>query len=364
LQNYIRFTEILCVLKLPPSFAVSADHMKTFSNRQWIYHQRPENLVQADHYRLQTSELEGTLVGDEVLLAARFISVDPYMRINQARSNTWMPPHPLHEVQGAATVAQVLASASSALREGDWVLAYSGWQTHAKLSAGTLSKIDTSIAPPETWLSAMGMPGRTAWFGLMEAGRPRPGEVVVVSGAAGAVGMLVTQLARLAGATVVAIAGTEDKCAWLQSELGAHYVLNYKTLGATGIGAFVQQLGGFDVYFDNVGGWLSDTLMPLMRKRARIVICGQISQYSGGLDAAELAPRFLHHVLYQRASIQGILARDFAHRIDEQHAAIAPLLSSGLLKSEHEMLDGFERLPEALNQLFTGHPKGKLMVRL
>ena len=335
-------------------------------NRQWIYCQAPLAVVGTEHYQMREIDLDEDLQQDFVLIAARWISVDPYMRINQASGDTWMPPHPINTVQGAAVVAQVLKSNATGIIPGDWVLAYSGWQEFAKVHVTALSKIDAGIASPQSALGVLGMPGRTAWFGLTEAGRPSVNEVVAVSGAAGAVGSLVVQFAVRQGAQVLAIAGSDAKCAWLRESLGAKWALNYKDYpDAPALTKAIQAAtGGVDVYFDNVGGKVSDAIWPCINRRARIVICGQMSQYSGALDTPELAPRFLHHVLYQRATIQGILARDYSHRIDEMLRIVAPMVRSGEVVMPETILHGFEQLPSALNQLFTGSQQGKLMVQL
>jgi NADPH-dependent curcumin reductase CurA len=334
--------------------------------QQWLYQQAPITVVGPEHYALRTVELDPTLHAGEVLIAARWISVDPYMRINQASGDTWMPPHPLNTVQGAAVVAQVLSSRAEGFAANDWVLAYSGWQTAAKLHYSALTKIDASIAPPQSALGVLGMPGRTAWFGLTEAGQVRAGDVVVVSGAAGAVGSLVVQFAKRHGAKVLAMAGSADKCAWLQTKLGADWALNYRDFSsAEALSAAIKALcGGVDVYFDNVGGTVSDAVLPLINLRARIVICGQMSQYNGALDVVELGPRFLHHVLYQRATIQGILARDYTHRMDEMRRIVAPWVQAGEIVVQECILEGFEQLPHALNQLFNAAQRGKVMVRV
>ncbi|MBV8657232.1 MAG: NADP-dependent oxidoreductase [Burkholderiales bacterium] len=333
-------------------------------NRQWIYRTQPTGMVGAEHYALIDSELDRHLAEGEVLIAARHISVDPYMRINQSRLNTWQPPHPLNTVQGAAVVAQVLASNAPAYAAGDWVSAYSGWQTHAKVHASTLTRLDPAAAPVTTALGVLGMPGRTAWFGLTEAGKPKAGEVVVVSGAAGAVGSLVVQFAKKHGCTVLGIAGGAEKCRFVTDGLGADFAIDYRAHSSAEslAEAIRSKVKGVDVYFDNVGGMVTDAIIPLIQRRARIIICGQISQYSGGLDTPELGPRFLHHMLYQRATIQGILSRDYVHRMDEMLSIVAPWVASGEVVFEETVIEGFEQLPNALNQLFTGHHHGKLMV--
>ena len=337
----------------------------TITNRQWIYRRQPDAIVGSEHYEYAERPLDTALSQDEILVEAKYFSVDPYMRIGQSGKPTYDPlPHPLGTVQQGGVVAQVLASRSPSFAPGDWVRTYSGWQTHARLHASAVSAIDRGIAPVSTALGVLGMPGRTAWFGLTEAGRPRAGEVVAVSGAAGAVGSLVVQFAKKHGAKVLAIAGGADKCAWLRDTLQADWALDYRGFGDAGLlGEQVRGLtGGVDVYFDNVGGMVSDAIIPQIKRRARIVICGQISQYSGGLEVPPPGPRLLHHLLYQRATMQGILARDYLHRMDEMLDIVAPWVRAGEIVFEETIVKGFEKLPETLNALFTGEHRGKLLV--
>ena len=334
-------------------------------NRQWIYSRQPGGIVGSEHYDCIEQPLDTTLSQDEILVEAKYFSVDPYMRIGQSTQATYDPlPHPLGTVQQGGVVARVIASRSAAFQPGDWVRTYSGWQTHARLHASAASAIDPAIAPVSTALGVLGMPGRTAWFGLTEAGRPRAGEVVAVSGAAGAVGSLVVQFAKKHGAKVLAIAGGIDKCAWLRDTLHADWAVDYRAFGSADLlGEHVRALtGGIDVYFDNVGGMVSDALIPHINRRARIVICGQISQYSGGLEVPPPGPRLLHHLLYQRATMQGILARDYLHRMDEMLRIVAPWVSAGEIVFEETIVQGFAKLPAALNALFTGEHRGKLLV--
>ncbi len=336
------------------------------ANLQWLYRRVPEGLVSGDHYERVVSPLSTRLARGEVLLAARYVSVDPYMRINQARGATWMNPHPLDTVQSAAVVAQVLASSASGWQPGDWALSSLGWQTHGMAHAAELTKLDPAEAPVTTALGVLGMPGRTAWFGLTEAGRPHAGEVVVVSGAAGAVGSLVVQFAKRHGATVVGVAGGAAKCQWVVDALGADHALDYRAYPDADAlrAALLQRVAGVDVYFDNVGGMVTDAVIPAIHRRARIVICGQISQYSGGLDAPGMGPRFLHHMLYQRATIQGVLARDYLHRMDEMRRVVAPWVRAGQVVAEETIIEGFDQLPAALGSMFTGDHRGKLIVKV
>ncbi|WP_434107814.1 NADP-dependent oxidoreductase [Paraburkholderia caffeinilytica] len=338
----------------------------SYQNRQWFYVKRPEGRVSDEHYELRESELDANLSSNEVLIRARIISVDPYIRIQQHERNTYDVPHPLGIVQRAGVVGEVVASASPLFKQGDWVSAYSGWQLYAKCHHSELTKLNPDAAPVSTALGVLGMPGRTAWFGLMEAGRPRPGDTLVVSGAAGAVGSLVAQFGKRAGCRVIGIAGGPDKCAFLTDTLKLDGAVDYRAHPTLeGLQSALQAAtGGVDVYFDNVGGMVTDAVIPLIKRRARIVICGAIAQYDGGLDTPDLAPRFLQHMLFQRATIQGILARDFVHRMDEMLQTVAPWVKNGEIVYQETYVDGFDALPQALNSLFEGKNLGKLLVRV
>jgi NADPH-dependent curcumin reductase CurA len=339
---------------------------KVLQNKQWIYARRPAGRVGREHYDCVTTPLDAALAVNEVLVQMHYISVDPYMRIQQAERNTYDVPHPLHIVQRAGTVGKVIASNSANFKADDWVMSYGGWQQYDKCHASELQKLDATQAPVTTALGVLGMPGRTAWFGLMEAGRPRPGDVLVVSGAAGAVGSLVVQFGKRAGCTVVGIAGGPEKCRVLRERLKADIALDYHSLSTAALLAaeIKKQVGGVDVYFDNVGGWITDAVIPLIKRRARIVICGAISQYDGGLDKPDLGPRFLQHMLYERAFIQGILARDYTHRMDEMRAIVAPWVKSGEIVLDETIVEGFEQLPDALASLFMGANIGKMLVKV
>jgi len=341
----------------------------SYQNRQWFYVKRPEGRVSDEHYALRESELDADLSSNEVLIRARIVSVDPYIRIQQHERNTYDVPHPLGIVQRAGVVGEVVASASPLFKQGDWVSAYSGWQLYAKCHHSELTKLNPDRAPVSTALGVLGvlgMPGRTAWFGLMEAGRPRPGDTLVVSGAAGAVGSLVAQFGKRAGCRVIGIAGGAKKCAFLTDTLKLDGAVDYQAHPTLeGLQSALQAAtGGVDVYFDNVGGMVTDAVIPLIKRRARIVICGAIAQYDGGLDTPDLAPRFLQHMLFQRATIQGILARDFAHRMDEMLQTVAPWVKNGEIVYQETYMDGFDVLPNALNSLFEGKNLGKLLVRV
>ncbi|GJM09235.1 MAG: NADP-dependent oxidoreductase [Lysobacteraceae bacterium] len=334
-------------------------------NQRWIYVKRPVAEVGTEHYERIEQPVDAQLAEGEVLIANRYISVDPYMRIQQSASPNWEAPHPLNQLQQSGVVGQVLLSNSNQFREGDWVGAYTGWELYSRVHANALTRLDPDMAPVSSALGVLGMPGRTAWFGLMEAGQPNPGETVFVSGASGAVGSLVVQFAKKAGCKVVAFAGSVEKCRWLKT-IGADAAINYRQFHKPEHlrDHLIAQSLSVDVYFDNVGGMITDALVPIINRRARIVICGQMSQYNGQLDEVSLGPRFLHHVLYQRATIQGILARDYNHRMDEMVAAVGPWIRDGSLVAEETIVDGFRQLPWYLASLFDRSSHGKLIVRV
>jgi NADPH-dependent curcumin reductase CurA len=210
------------------------------------------------------------------------------------------------------------------------------------------------------------MPGRTAFFGLQEAGKPKAGETLVVSGAAGAVGSIVVQIGKVLGCRVIGIAGSQAKRDWLTS-LGADATINYKEhpdVKSMNAALSTAAPNGIDIYFDNVGGHITDAVLELINLRARVIICGQISQYNTGLDEPELGPRFLHRLIYTRATIQGILARDFTDRMPEMLEAMQKWIADGKVTYKETVVDGFENIPSALNSLFHGANTGKLVVKI
>jgi NADPH-dependent curcumin reductase CurA len=355
----------VCAMRITPR--VLEERMSTITAQQWIYTDRPVAEVNESHYEMREVALETDLKPGELLVKARYFSVDPYMRIQQSAADTWEAPHPLGTVQGGDTVAEVIAvnDPSGEVVAGDLVNVYNGWQTHAVCKLEDVRKLKTETVSPSTALGVLGMPGRTAWFGLLEAGAPKRGETVLVSGAAGAVGSIVAQLAKLKGCRVIGVAGGVEKSRFLVEELGLDAALDYKQhRSAASVAEALKEMApeGIDIYFDNVGGMISDAAVTQMKVAGRIVICGQISQYNGGLDNPDLGPRFLHHVLYKRLRIQGILARDYKDRMAEMLDQMTPLVAAGKIQFRETFMQGFENLPKALNALFQGVNTGKMIV--
>jgi NADPH-dependent curcumin reductase CurA len=291
----------------------------------------------------------------------QYLSLDPAMRgwMNDQRS--YVPPVKLGEVMRALGAGRVVASSSTALAVGDFVTGATGVQSHVVGDAKWFVKVDPNLAPLPRWLGALGMPGITAYFGLFDVGLPKPGETVVVSGAAGAVGAIVGQLARIHGCRTVGIAGGPDKCRYLVDELKFDAAVDYKNEDV--YKALKQHCPeGLDVYFDNVGGEILETALAQLRLKGRIVICGAISQYNSTSGPAGLK-NYLS-LLINRARMEGFVVTDYMARAAE---AIKPMLgwmAEGKLKAREDIVRGIETFPEQLEKLFRGENFGKLVLEV
>ena len=245
---------------------------------------------------------------------------------------------------------------------GDIVQGEFGWQEYPLSNGKGLRKIDPSIAPISTSLGVLGMPGLTAYFGLLDIGQPKAGETVVVSGAAGAVGSIVGQIAKIKGCRVVGIAGTDDKVDYVSTSLGFDGAFNYKTTKN-----YVEKLkelcpDGIDVYFDNVGGDVTDAVIPLLNVKARMSICGQISQYN--LEKPEVGPRWLWALIVKQARAEGFLVFQFADKFQQAAVEMAGWIKQGKLKYQEDIVEGFENLPQAFIGMLTGDNTGKRLVKV
>jgi NADPH-dependent curcumin reductase CurA len=299
----------------------------------------------------------------EVVVKVLYISLDPAMRgwMNEGRS--YVPPVGIGEVMRAGSIVEVTASNHPKYAVGDHVVGTFGVQSHVVSDGKGALKVDPAAAPLPTYLGALGMPGMTAYFGLLDVGALRgEGETVVVSGAAGAVGSLVGQIAKLKGCNVIGIAGGKDKCQWLTSELGFDAAVDYKD-GATFKALRAAAPKGIDVYFDNFGGDILEACLSLMNNRGRIACCGAISQYDGVPSAH--GPRGVPGlIVVKRLIMQGFIVMDY---MDQSAAALADLQSwvaSGKLKVQEDVIDGIENTPKALIGLLAGENRGKRMVRV
>jgi leukotriene B4 12-hydroxydehydrogenase/15-oxo-prostaglandin 13-reductase len=330
------------------------------TNRQFKLAARPVGMPKESDFALVETPMPAVADG-QALVKALYISVDPYMRGRITGVRSYAEPVNIGDVMVGGTVGQVLESKASGLAAGDFVNGQWGWQEYAAVDGRTLRKLDPNIAPVSTALGVLGMPGMTAYFGLLDICKPQAGETVLVSGAAGAVGSLVGQIAKIQGCSAVGIAGTDDKVAWLVNELGFDGAFNYKT--TTDHPAKLKELcpKGIDCYFDNVGGSVTDAVFPQMNVFGRVSICGQISQYN--LVQPEPGPRLLGYVLVKQVKVEGFIVSRFISRWGEGIAQMAQWLREGKLKHREEIVEGFENTARAFIGLLQGDNTGKMLVK-
>lgn len=298
----------------------------------------------------------------QALVRVLYLSLDPYMRGRMRDAASYAPPIGLGEVMTGGTVGQVVVSQSSELSVGDFVEGRLGWQEFAVGTASSLRKIDRELAPISTANGILGMPGMTAYCGLFEIGRPQVGETVVVSAASGAVGQVVGQLAKRAGCQVVGIAGGGQKCAFVRDELGFDACVDYKVDAPFDQALAAACPNGIDVYFDNVGGVVSDAVILKLNVWARIVLCGAISQYNS--KEPEMAPRLPAFFVGQRVTMRGFIVSDFAAKFEHVRTIMSALVRDGHLKYREDIVDGLENAPRAFIGLLRGENFGKLQVRV
>ena len=331
------------------------------TNRQFLLARRPEGAVQRADFDFATVPLRA-LEDGEILIQVSHVSLDPAMRgWMNASTESYMPPVALGEVMRAIAVGRVAESRSAGFAVGDHVTGLLGVQEYAIHNGAGLSKVDPALAPLPLFLGALGMPGLTAYFGLLDVGRPKEGDTVVVSGAAGAVGALVGQIARLKGARVIGIAGGADKVRYLVEELGFDAAIDYKSEDVAG--ALRQHAPtGIDVFFDNVGGAILDAALANLAHGARVVICGAISQYNS-TDAVSGPANYLQ-LLVKRATMRGVMVSDYYHRAMEAIGAMGGWIQSGKLKTREHVVQGLESFPETFAKLFTGANQGKLVLQV
>ncbi len=334
-------------------------------NRQVRLASRPVGLPTRENWSIVDAPMAEPAPGG-VLVKTLMLSLDPAMRgwMNEGRS--YIEPVGLGEVMRAGGVGRVVASNTPAFAVGDHVSGALGVQQFCALDEAGLRKaglvrIDPSLAPPEKWLNALGMPGMTAYFGLLDVGRPKAGETVVVSGAAGAVGQTVGQIAKIKGCRVVGIAGGAEKCDFVVRELGFDACIDYKS-GSVRDGLKQHCPKGVDVYFDNVGGDILDTVLTRINLKARIVICGAISQYNNTTPVK--GPSNYLSLLVNRARMEGIVVFDYAARYPEAVRDIATWMKEGRFKSREDVVEGIDTFPETLLKLFEGSNFGKLVLKV
>jgi hypothetical protein len=328
-------------------------------NRRVVLASRPAAEVSEADFRLESGPLASPGEG-EVLVKNLWLSLDPYMRGRMSDAKSYVKGVDLGEVMAGQTVGEVLESRHPGLKQGDHVLTQLGWQLFGVCRGTEVAKVDGKRAPLSYYLGMLGMPGMTAYFGLKEIGQPKAGETVVVSAASGAVGSVVGQLAKLWGCRAVGIAGGRAKCDYVTRELGFDACVDYKAGELHGaLKAACPK--GVDVYFDNVGGPILDTLLRLMNLHSRIVVCGLISDYS---SAKPYGVKMLRSVLVNRIRMQGMIVFDWKERYGEALKVLAGALAQGRLKTRESVLEGLEAAPRGLISLLKGGNFGKQLVKL
>jgi NADPH-dependent curcumin reductase CurA len=328
--------------------------------RQFKLAARPEGLPKESDFTLVEAPLPAPQPG-EVIVKTIYLSVDPYMRGRITGVRTYADPVNIGDVMVGAAVGEVIVSRDPSLRPGDFVVGYWGWRDHALAPAAGFRKLDPQLAPVSTALGVLGMPGMTAYFGFLDICHPKAGETVVVSGAAGAVGSLVGQIAKIHGCRAIGIAGADDKIRHFVDDLGCDAAFNYKT-----VSDYVAELkelcpNGIDCYFDNVGGAISDAVFALMNPFGRVSVCGQISQYN--LPKPEPGPRLLGQILVRQLKVEGFIVTRFQERWPQGVAQMAQWMKEGKLRYREEIVQGFEKTPRTFIDMLEGKNTGKMLVK-
>ncbi|MCR9136727.1 MAG: NADP-dependent oxidoreductase [Alphaproteobacteria bacterium] len=335
------------------------------TNRRIVLASRPVGAPTDENFRLEETPVPVPAAG-QVLLRTLYLSLDPYMRGRMSDAPSYAAPVNIDEVMVGGTVCRVMASQHADFAEGDLVLSFSGWQDYA-LSDGTgLMKLDKAMPQPSLALGVLGMPGFTAYMGLLDIGRPVSGETVVVAAASGAVGSVVGQIAKLKGCRVVGVAGGREKCRYVLDELGFDACIDHRAPDLK------EQLkaacpDGIDVYFESVGGAVFDAVLPLLNTKARIPVCGLIANYNMTSlpDGPDRIPVLMGAMLRKRITMQGfIIFDDYAHRYGEFAKDMTAWLQQGKIKLREDIVDGLENAPDAFMGLLVGKNFGKLVIRV
>lgn len=334
----------------------------TETNRQWVLKRRPVGMVKPDDFELRSGPAPQPADG-ELLVRNLWLSFDPTQRGWLEDRRSYLPPVQIGEVMRASTVGQVLQSRHPEFHAGELVFGLGGWQelfTSPAVGFPGLRKVPAGV-PPSWLLGVLGLTGVTAYFGLLELGQPKPGETVLVSGAAGATGSVAGQIARLRGCRVVGIAGGAEKCRWVTERARFDACIDYKH---DDVGRRIGELcpKGLDIYFDNVGGPILEAALDHIAERARIVLCGGIASYND--VEPRPGPRNLMNLVIRRARMEGFIVLDYMGRMDEAVRALLGWVQAGEIVHEEDVQRGFENIPATLNRLFTGQNLGKQLLQL
>ena len=336
--------------------------MTSVTSREIHLRSRPHGLPTAENFALVSVEVPTPSHPDQVLVRNRFISVDPYMRGRMRDTRSYTAPFGLDEPLTGGAVGEVVGSTSDQFAEGDFVLHMFGWREYALAEPRQLTKVDPSLAPLQSFLGVLGMPGMTAYVGLLDIGKPQPGETVFVSGAAGAVGSEVCQIAKIQGCRVVGSTGSQVKARWLEEVAGVDVAINYKETSNLRRELKKACPDGIDVYFENVGGVHLEAALQYMNNSGRIAVCGMISMYNA--TSAQPGPANLALMIGRRLKMQGFIVSDHLERRDDFLRDVSGWMREGTLKWEETILDGIESTPEAFIGLFHGENLGKMLVKV
>ncbi|PQJ62008.1 NADP-dependent oxidoreductase [Photobacterium angustum] len=337
----------------------------TTTNRQLLLASRPVGAPTPENFHLTETTIPSPQQG-ELLLKAVYLSLDPYMRGRMSDKKSYAEPVGINEVMVGGTVCQVTASHHPDYQVGEWVLAYSGWQDYAVSNGEGLIKLGMNPTHPSYALGVMGMPGFTAYMGLLDIGQPKQGDTIVVAAATGAVGSMVGQIGKIKGCRVVGIAGGNEKCQYAKETLGFDECIDHHAAD------FAQQLAdactdGIDIYYENVGGKVFDAVLPLLNTGARIPLCGLISQYNATSlpDGPDRMNMLMGQLLVKRIKMQGfIIFDDYAHRYDEFAQQMSQWLAEGKIHYREDRVEGLEQAPQAFIGLLEGKNFGKVVVKV
>jgi NADPH-dependent curcumin reductase CurA len=338
--------------------------MPDIVSRQIRLAARPEGRPGQEHFRMDEEKLTSPGEG-QVLLQTLYMSLDPYMRGRMNAGKSYAKPVEIGAVMEGGTVSRVLESRYPDFVAGDVVLSHSGWQTHALAEGKGLRKLDPAVAPVSTALGVLGMPGFTAYAGLLTIGQPKPGQTVVVAAATGPVGSAVGQIARLKGARAVGIAGGAEKCAYLTREFGFDAAIDHRAAD------FAEKLqaacpDGIDVYFENVGGAVWDAVFPLLNDFARIPVCGLVAHYNGETTASgpDRLPGLMRQVLSRSLNIRGFIQHEFVAQQPAFLTEMSAWIAEGKVRYREDVVDGLDNVPAAFAGMLEGKNFGKLLVKL
>ena len=334
-------------------------------NRRIVLASRPVGAPTEENFRLEESSIPLPKEG-EVLLRTIFLSLDPYMRGRMSDAPSYAEPLEINDVMVGAAVCQIETSRHSDYKTGEWVLAYSGWQDYALSNGSDLTRLGENPKNPSYALGILGMPGFTAYMGLLDIGRPKQGDTLVVAAATGPVGATVGQIGKLKGCRVVGIAGSSEKCSYAKDVLGFDECLDHKTSD------FVRQLRkvcstGIDIYYENVGGKVFDAVLPLLNIKARIPVCGLVSRYNATQlpDGPDRMSVLMSTILIKRIKVQGfIIFDDYGPRYDEFAKEMSQWLKTGQIKYREHLVEKLESAPKAFIGMLEGQNFGKLVIRV